>query len=133
MDATLGMRTGGRPPLIAVPPLATAGSRAGTSASCCSRSGAYGPPSPKALGLSPGCCKLLAHLQRGLAACGCFFNPLEPKAWTFLVATMADTAFFPSLGSLSLTVGSAHRKGLHPCANMDTSAAWYQALGLGLP
>lgn len=91
----------------------------------------------KALGLSPGCCKLLACSQRGSATCSHFFNSLEPKAWIFLAATMADAAF-PSLrvsvphcqvgaqeGSLSLCrCGHVH------CLMSET---WYHVLGLGLP
>lgn len=104
---------------MAVCPLAAAQSRARTSASCCSRSRAYGGPSLKALGWSPGCCKLLAHSQKGPSACGHFLNPLKPETWAFLAAMQ----LFPPWGSLPLTIGSAHKKGPRPCEDVDTSTA----------
>lgn len=87
----------------------------------------------KALGLSPGSCKLLAHSQTGSAACSYFFNPLKPKAWTFL----ADTAS-PSLGTsvphcqLGAQEGCAslRRHGHVHCLMSETR---YHVLGLRLP
>lgn len=91
----------------------------------------------KALGLSAGCCKLLAHSQRDSAAWGHFFNLLEPEAWTFLAATMADAAFpSPRVSvphcELSAQEGSPSlcRRG-RVCHLM--SETWYHELGLGLP
>lgn len=90
----------------------------------------------KALGLSPGCCKHLAHLQRDSAAWGHFFNPLEPEAWTSLAATMADAAF-PSPGvSVPHCQPGAQEGSLSLCRHGHihhlTSEAWYHAPGLRL-
>lgn len=77
VDATLGMRAGRRPPLATVPPLAAAWSWAGTSASSCSWSRAYGGKRSisESTGTEPRVLQAPGTLAEGLGSLGSLFQP----------------------------------------------------------
>lgn len=90
----------------------------------------------ESIGTEPKVLQAPGTLAEGLGSLWSLFNPLEPEVWTFLAATMADTAF-PSLGvSVPCCQLSAQEESpsLCRCGHIHhlMSETWYHVLGLGL-